>query len=247
MSFRALRRAVTLGSILALCIPRLWLYRLRGPLTLHRRALWGQATGRQLIAAMGIRISVTGTLPERGILVSNHLSYLDVLIYGTIVPCFFVSKAEIASWPFFGWMSRAGGTLYVDRASRASAVEVTRQIASRLHLPVLVLFFPEGTSTDGSKLLRFRSRLFTPAVDAGAPVTAASIRYVPGDDAAERELCWFGDAAFLPHLLKTLAAPGFTAEVTFGEPQVYSDRRTAADQTQAEVEAMREQSVLALQ
>ncbi len=247
MSFRAIRRAVTLASVLLLCIPRLWLWRLRGPLTLERCALWGHATGRQLIATMGIRIKVSGRPPDRGILVSNHLSYLDVLIHGTVAPCFFVAKAEIARWPFFGWMSHAGGTLYVDRASRASAIAVTNEIAARLYLPVLVLFFPEGTSTDGGELLRFRSRLFTPAVDAGAPVTAAAIRYVPGDDAPESELCWFGDADFLPHLWKTLGAPGFTAEVTYGEPRIYTSRRNAADQTFAEVGAMREQNVLTLQ
>ncbi len=247
MSIRAIRRAVGLASVLALCIPRFWLARLRGPMTLERRALWGQATGRQLIAALGIRVSVSGPLPERGLLVSNHLSYLDILIYGTIVPCFFVAKAEVSRWPFFGWMSRAGGTLYVDRSSRASAESVSSQIAARLNLPVMVHFFPEGTSTDGSQLLPFRSRLFTPAVDAGAPVTAASIRYVPNGGAPERDLCWFGDEAFLPHLMKALDGPGFTAEVHFGEPRVYSGRRAAADATHAEVEALRAGSALALQ
>jgi 1-acyl-sn-glycerol-3-phosphate acyltransferase len=238
---------VTLGLVLALCIPRLWLYRLRGPLTLERRARWGHATGQQLIAALGIRIAVTGRLPERGLLVSNHLSYLDILIYGTVVPCFFVSKAEIRSWPFFGWMSRAGGTLYVDRSSRASAELATNQIAERIQGTVPVLFFPEGTSSDGSQLLRFHSRFFTPAVAGGIPVTTAAIRYVPGDGSPERDLCWFGDAPFLPHLWKALGAPGFTAEVHFGEPHVYPDRRTAADETYAEIEAMRSGGVLAHQ
>jgi 1-acyl-sn-glycerol-3-phosphate acyltransferase len=236
---------VALAWVLALCIPRLWLYRLRGPLTLERRALWGHETGRQLIAAMDIRIKVTGPLPERGILVSNHLSYLDILIYGTAVPCFFVSKSEVAKWPFFGWMSRSGGTIYLDRASRPSALQVTAEIASRLSLPVMVLFFPEGTSTDGSRVLRFRSRLFTPAIEAGAPVTAAAVRYIPDDGSPERNLCWFGDEEFLPHLLRSLAGPGFTAELHFSASRVYADRRTAADETYAEVEAAREASVLA--
>jgi len=245
--FRALRRAVALGSVLAFCIPRLWLWRLRGPLTLERRARWGQATGRQMIASLGIRIKVTGHPPNGGLLVSNHLSYLDVLIYGTVLPCFFVSKAEIRRWPFFGWMSRAGGTIYVERSSRSSAISVAEQIAERLQGPISVLLFPEGTSTDGSRLLPFRSRLFAPAVEAGAPVTAAAIRYVVADGTPERELCWFGDAAFLPHLWKALGTPGFSAEVSFGEPQIYPDRRSAAHRTQAEIAALRECGVLASQ
>jgi 1-acyl-sn-glycerol-3-phosphate acyltransferase len=247
MRLRRFRRAVTLGLILALCVVRFWLLRLKGPRTLERRALWGQATGKQLMAALGIRYKVTGLLPERGLLVSNHLSYLDILIYGTVVPCFFVSKAEIRRWPFFGWMSNAGGTLYVDRSSRASAESVTDQIAERLKGTVPVLFFPEGTSSDGSQLLRFHSRFFTPAVAGRVPVTAAAVRYVSGDGAPERELCWFGDAPFLPHLWKALGAPGFTAEVHFAEPRVYPDRRTAADETHTEIEAMRSGGVLALQ
>lgn len=240
MTVRTIRRAIMLAFVLVLCIPRLWLYRLRGPLTLERRARWGHATGRQILAAMGIRAKVKGRLPQRGLLVSNHLSYLDILIYGSIVPCFFVAKSEISGWPFFGWMSKAGGTVYVERSGRASVNGVMRQMAERLKLPVMLLLFPEGTTTDGSRILPFRSRLFAPAIDAQAPVTAAAIRYIADDGAPESELCWFGDADFLGHLLKSLGRPGFTAEVRFGEPVVYGDRRSAASAAQAEVEALRE-------
>ena len=110
-----------------------------------------------------------------------------------------------------------------------------------------MLFFPEGTSTDGSPLLRFHSRLFEPAIMAGAPVTAAAVRYVLEDGAEERDLCWFGDEAFLPHLWKALGTAGFSAEVRFGEPQVYPHRRAAADQTHAEITAMRNGHALVLQ
>jgi 1-acyl-sn-glycerol-3-phosphate acyltransferase len=113
-------------------------------------------------------------------------------------------------------------------------------------LPVPVLFFPEGTSTDGSSLVRFHSRLFEPAAVAGAPVTAAAIRYVIEDGTPERALCWFGDESFLPHLWKTLGTAGFSGEVQFGEPRVYSDRRIAAGETHAEIEAMRSGGVPAL-
>lgn len=244
MTIRAIRRAIALASVLALCIPRLWFYRLRGSLTLERRAAWACATGRQMMAAMGIRARVSGELPQHGLLVSNHLGYLDILIYAAITPCFFVSKSEISRWPFFGWMSRAAGTVYVERSGRASVEEVLMQMAERLALPALVLFFPEGTSTDGSSIRPFRSRLFTPAIDAGASITAAAIRYVTEDRVAESELCWFGDAGFLPHLWKTLGRPGVTAEISFGVPKLYPDRRTAAATARAEVAQFRERAVL---
>jgi 1-acyl-sn-glycerol-3-phosphate acyltransferase len=129
--------------------------------------------------------------------------------------------------------------MFVDRSSRASAVAVTQQVAERLKGPLPVLFFPEGTSSDGSTVLRFHSRLFTPATETGVPVTAAAIRYAIEDGTPERELCWFDDTLLLPHLWKALGTAGFCAEVYFGEPHVYSHRRVAADQTHKEITAWR--------
>jgi len=239
MKLRAARRAVALGLALLYCLLRSWLSRLRGPLTMERRAQWDHSSGLFVMSILGIRLKVTGKPPTRGLVVANHLSYLDVLTFGAAMPCFLVSKAEVAGWPFFGSLALAGGTLFVNRASLASAIEVSAEIAERLKGTVPVLFFPEGTSTDGSQLLRFRSRLFTPAVDAGVPITAAALRYVIEDGTPERELCWFGDDAFLPHLFKALGTANFHAEVHFGEPRVYSHRRIAADQTRAEINALR--------
>jgi 1-acyl-sn-glycerol-3-phosphate acyltransferase len=239
MKLRAVRRAVTLGLALIYCLFRSIFSRLSGPDTPERRAEWNHSSAKMVAKLFGVRMKVTGTPPSGGLLVANHLSYLEVLIFGAALPCSLVSKAEIARWPFFGWLAKAGGTLFVDRSSRASAEEVTRQVAERLKGTVAVLFFPEGTSTDGSKLLRFHSRLFTPAVEAGIPVTAASVRYIPDDGSPEETLCWYGDHAFLPHIWRTLGGPDFTAEVEFGEPRIYASRRVAADVTHREIEAMR--------
>jgi len=234
---------VTLGLALIFCFVCSLLSRVVGIVTgtdtLERRARWLHESGIWVMHLLGVRLKVTGKPPAHGLLVSNHLSYLDILIVGAALPCYLVSKIEISHWPFFGTLARAGGTLFVDRSSRASAEAVTGQIAERLKGNVPVLFFPEGTSTDGSELLRFHSRFFSPAVVAGVPVTAASLRYVPEDGTPERELCWFGDASFLPHLWKTLGGPNFTAEINFGEPHTYLSRRTAADETYAEIEALR--------
>lgn len=235
---RATRRAVTLGLLLVYCLFRSLLSRLTGPDTPQRRAQWNHASAKLVLRVLGIRLRITGTPPTGGLLVSNHLSYLEVLIYGAALPCFLVSKAEIAHWPFFGPLARAGGTLFIDRANKESALSVSQEISERLKGNVPVLFFPEGTSTDGT-LLRFRSRLFIPAVEAGVPVTAAAVRYVPEDGSPERNFCWFGDDEFLPHLLKSLGGPNFSAEVHFGESRIYTDRRTAGNATYAEVRAMR--------
>ena len=238
MSFRVVRRIVALVSVLIASIARFWLMRLRGPCTLEQRARWVQQTCAHVLRSMDIGCKVEGPIPTDGLVVTNHLSYLDIVVLSATMPCFFVAKAEIDAWPYFGKAARVGGTMFIDRSSLASAMEVMATIDERLKLQIPVVFFPEGTSTDGN-LRRFHSRLFEPAIQAGRPVTAASIRYVINDGAPERELCWFGDTHFGPHLWKTLHLPGFHAELRFGHPHLYPHRRVAADETFAEIASLR--------
>lgn len=238
MTLRAFRRAVALGWVLAGCVIDYWKLRLHGALPLERRAAWLQSSCRKTLACLEIEIRIVGDSPARGLVVANHLGYLDVVVLAAAMPCFFVAKFEIGNWPFFGTAARAGGTIFLIRTSRASASVVANQIAQRLSLPVPVLLFPEGTSTDGSRVMRFHSRLIAPATETSAPVTAAALRY-SAQGVEERELCWFGDTMFLPHLWRTLGRTGLGAEVRFGAPRMYSDRVTAARETQAEVAAMR--------
>ena len=240
VTLRAIWRAVALAFALAMCVVRYWLDRLRGPMTLERRALWLQGAARAILRVLDIRSQVEGQPPVCGLVISNHLSYLDIIIISATMPCFFVAKMEIDGWPFFGKAARSGGTIFLDRKSLVSAAAAAGEISARLRLGVPVLLFPEGTSTDGGTVLRFYTRLFQPAIDAGSPVTAAAIRYVLNDGLDEREMCWFGDAGFLPHLWKELGMSEFSAQVRFGRPRVYADRKNAAAETRSEVVAMRQ-------
>ena len=247
MMLRRIRRAVALVFALALCVLRYWLKRMRGPLTLEQRAVWLQQAARMILKSVGIGSHVEGQPPVCGLVVSNHLSYLDIVIISAAMPCFFVAKMEIGGWPFFGKAARTGGTIFLDRSSLASAMTVAEQMTERLRLPVPVLLFPEGTSTDGAQVLRFHSRLIDPATTAGAPITAAALRYEIEGGVEERELCWYGDESFATHLWKVLGVAGFSAQLRFFEPKIYPDRRTAADETHAEITAWREANVLELE
>jgi 1-acyl-sn-glycerol-3-phosphate acyltransferase len=249
MTFRRIRRAVALGFQILFSIVTFWWMRLRGPATLERRALWVQHTAQRFLRCLDIAYCIEGKPATRGLVVSNHLSYLDILVLSAEMPCFFVAKIEIGGWPFFGWAARCGGTIFVDRGSQASAQSVAQQMAERLKLsiPVPVLLFPEGTSTDGKDVLRFHSRLIDPATSLRVPITAAAVRYTIHDGTPERELCWYGDETFVNHMWKVLGVGGFEANVRFGEPHVYTDRREAADATHDEIVAMREQSALVAQ
>ncbi|HVN93643.1 MAG TPA: lysophospholipid acyltransferase family protein [Terracidiphilus sp.] len=240
MTLRPVRRAVALGFAIAICIVRYWLKRLRGHMTLEQRALWLRQAARGVLGSLDMRSQIDGRIPSHGLVVSNHLSYLDIVIISAAMPCFFVSKIEVGGWPIFGKAARSGGTIFLDRSSTESAMLVADEISARLKLPVPVLLFPEGTSTDGKQILRFHSRLIDPATSAGVPITAAGIRYVLDDGLEERELCWYGDESFVTHLWKVLGVKRFSVLLHFGEPHIYTDRRVAADATHAEITAWRE-------
>lgn len=240
MIVRAIRRAITLAIVLHYRVLVFWWMRLQGRPTLESRALWTQYSCRQILASLGITRTVIGTPPAQGLVVANHLSYLDILILSASMPCTFVSKMEIGSWPFFGMTARLGGTIFLDRASRSSAEKVADIMARRFKHQVPVLLFPEGTSTDGSEVLRFHSRLIDPATATGTPITAAALSYQIQGGIPERELCWFGDTTFLPHLWRTLKTRGFSTRVEFCPTAVYHDRRVAADTTHKQITAIRE-------
>lgn len=249
MSWRAAYRGIILVLSLLFCYLRFGWVRmwsgLRGrPVSPMQRAEWMHFCGRIVLAAIGIRYRVEGELPTGAtLIVANHLSYLDIAICSAAVPSAFVAKHEIAEWPGFGRLARLGGTIFVDRVSRISAWEVADRMGLRLAERVPVLLFPEGTSTDGSEVIRFHPTLFAPAVEGGLTVTPAAIFYEPHEAGKEeRDLCWFGDELFFPHLLRVLGVAGFNAVVRFGIPEVYPDRKTAAWRSHDAVAHMREQS-----
>ncbi len=244
-TFRTIWRTAVLVLGICLCFLRYGYLRLaalirRRRFTAHQRALWLQFCARLALGSVGIRSRVIGVIPEETtLIVANHLSYLDILICASALPCTFVAKREIARWPVFGSLARLGGTLFVNRESRHRSRETAEEMALRLREHVPVLFFPEGTSTDGSELLRFHPALFDPAVEAQLPVTPAAIFYETTPPQTERDLCWYGDESFLPHLLRVLGGPSFTAVVQFAHSETFPDRRSAAWRTHDTIEQMR--------
>ena len=164
---------------------------------------------------------------------------MDIAVYAAAMPGVFVSKREVKRWPAIGTLAGCAGTIFLDRQKRASVDAVARQMAGALGQDIPVFLFPEGTSTDGSTVLRFHPTLMGPAVEMQRQIAAAAIAY-RADGVQERELCWYGDANFLPHLWRLLGRTGIVAEVEFfPEATVYSQRKAAAQDVQEKVEAMR--------
>jgi 1-acyl-sn-glycerol-3-phosphate acyltransferase len=202
------------------------------------RAAWLSRSSRRHLKIFNYSADVAGDIPRRGLLISNHLSYLDVLAISAVTPAVLVSKAEVRKWPLFGWLAALSGTIFVDRQRRTHVGEVNREIESALAAGALVVLFPEGTSTRGETILPFRTSLLEPAARGNHEIFVGWIHYeLPdGDGDARNEVCYWGDHAFLPHALNLFGKKSIHATLRFGKFQrTTDDRKELARQLHAAV------------
>lgn len=178
---------------------------------------------------LGIRLKVAGSVPKPPFyLVSNHLSYLDIPVFYSLLDTTFVSKAEVKHWPVIGAMARSLHVIFIDRKKRSDVVRVNQEISAEIHDQQGVLMFPEATTSSGESVLPFRASLLGYAAETKMEVSYAAIRYCTGekDHPAHLSVCWWGeDMPILQHLRKLLSNKNVTAEVVFGEGTVVSDNR----------------------
>jgi 1-acyl-sn-glycerol-3-phosphate acyltransferase len=202
-----------------------------------RRRIWRNWIVRRwatiMLRILGARLNIRGRLPDAPFcLVSNHLGYLDILVYLSLVDGVFVAKREVESWPLIGPLSRRAGTIYADRASRRDAVRLNRRIKECAQCAECgVILFPEGTSTAGDGVAPFKSSPLDFAAAADFPVHYAALSYQTAGNVPppEESVCWWGDMGFLPHFTTLLHLPGVTVRVDFGnEPIRSNDRKTLA-------------------
>ncbi len=209
----------TLG-VLAILFPSRFILMAWQGAVLKLKVLSFRAWARGTALICGMRITREGIAPHPPfVLVSNHLSYMDIVLLSTQLDAFFVSKAEVAHWPVIGFLARQVNTIFVDRTNHADIPQVLELIEGALHDGAGIVFFPEGTSSDGSNVLRFKSSLFDVPLRLGYPVHAAALRYEAHEDwpPASQSICWWGDMTFADHLYRLLQMPSFHAHVVFGE------------------------------
>jgi len=207
------------------------------------RARWLQRTAEGCRRILGVRVQCVGALPRRGLLVANHLSYLDIIVLAARRPCAFVSKNEVRAWPVFGWCAQLGGTIFVDRTRRGDVARISGPMRDALDAGLLVVLFPEGTSSGGASVLPFKSSLLEPAVHLRCPVSAAALAYALTEGSVSDEICYWRDMTLLPHLLKVMTKPAIHASVRVGiaRPHI-GDRKTLARELHGEVQALHEAS-----
>lgn len=237
---RIVLRASAIIALIVVCLSLLLLlrliekplYGLRRPITPHIT----QFVCRNALRLMQMPLNVHGApLHGRAAVVANHTSWLDVFVLNASKRVFFVSKAEVAGWPGIGVLARATGTLFIER-NRRHAQAQTKLMQTRLLAGQKLLFFPEGTSTDGLQVLPFKTTLFasflTPELRDVLYIQPVSVVYHAPLGEEARFYGWWGDMSFGPHLLSTLAAFRTGHVDVFYHPALkvsdYEDRKALA-------------------
>jgi 1-acyl-sn-glycerol-3-phosphate acyltransferase len=177
------------------------------------------------------------------LLVSNHISWLDIVALHAACFCRFVSKADVERWPVFGTLASGAGTLYVKRESRRDAMRIVHRMAQALRDGDIVAVFPEGTTGDGSSLLPFHSSLIQAAITASAPVQAVALKIVDRRSGKpSRAASYMADESLLGSIWRALSAQELRVVVAFGALQFNDgrDRHAWAHDLHREIAAMRE-------
>ena len=211
---------------------------------------------RILCTLIGVRIREVGTrsTANPALILSNHVSWLDICVISGLAPVVFVAKSEVARWPLFGWLAKLQRTVFINRQARHQTGAATREIAGRLLGGDDVVLFAEGTSSSGTRVLPFRSSLVGAVHHAlGATtrhthvtVQPMSLAYVGFDGlpigrALRERVAWYGDADLIPHLLQVLASGAVDVTVSWGEATAYdisADRKAIARDAEKSVRRM---------
>jgi 1-acyl-sn-glycerol-3-phosphate acyltransferase len=207
---------------------------------LHSRAAWLHCWSRFACRVLGIRVTTRRSMPSCGLLVCNHLSYLDIIVLSSIQPCVFVAKRDVASWPLFGWLAHVAGTIFVDRERKLSSSNAVDVVGDAIADGSVVVIFPEGTSSDGSTVLPFKSALLESAVRHRCPIATASIDYRLDDGSVADEVCYWGDMTLVPHLLNLFFKREVRANYSFSTAKIRAgNRKQIARELRYEIISMR--------
>jgi 1-acyl-sn-glycerol-3-phosphate acyltransferase len=210
---------------------------------------------RMLCALIGVRIREIGARSEDSpaLILSNHVSWLDICVISALAPVVFVAKSEVAEWPVFEWLARLQRTIFINRQARHQTGAASREIAGRLLGGDAVVLFAEGTSSDGNRVLPFRSSLVGAVHHAlgssqhrHVTVQPMSLAYlslggVPPGRALRQRIAWYGDAELVPHLLAVLTSGAIDVTVSWGEAvacDISADRKAITRDAEQSVRRM---------
>jgi 1-acyl-sn-glycerol-3-phosphate acyltransferase len=175
-----------------------------------------------MLAIFNIQVVTRGRAPMvragGAMLVSNHISWLDIYVLQGLLPVRFISKAEVRGWPLIGWLAQEVGTVFLVRERKSDALRVNQVMANHLRDGDLLALFPEGTTSDGRDVLPFYPSLFQPAVDAGAQVWPTRLRYLDSLGNHTDAPAYFGGMTLAESLWRVARQARIVVEVEFLHP-----------------------------
>ena len=207
---------------------------------------------RQVCRIVGIRLNVDGEVARQGgvLLVSNHVSWLDITVLSAVAPVSFVAKQEVASWPFVSWLAKLQRSVFVDRTRRSEVTDKASEILERLQAGDHIVLFAEGTSSDGNSVVPFKTPLFAAAKPTGgAPLgdsicaqtltlTYTKVHGIPLCRRGRPVVAWYGDMDLASHAWKLLGLGPLDAEIRIGPPvplDQFADRKALARYAEQQV------------
>ena len=213
-------------------------------LTAEQKQLRVQLWSQQMLVCIGIRLELAGDTQVPGplLLVSNHVSWIDITALHAARYCRFVSKADVRAWPLIGALAAGIGTLFIQRESRKDALRVVQHMERSLRDGDVLAIFPEGTTSDGVALLPFHANLLQAAIAANAPVQSMAIDY-RDEITGQRSLapCYVGNDTLMVSVWRSLRAQSLSVKISLGPVQRSQgrDRRAWAADLKNQIEKMR--------
>lgn len=184
--------------------------------------------GRCSCLILNIKVKVQGTPPEPPfMLVSNHLSYVDIFVLFSQLRCLFVAKSDVKGWPLIGFIVKTCGILFIDRQRKRDIKRVNQLISRNINENQGVIIFPEGTTSPGISILNFRTPLLQYPASQNLPVSYVAITYQTksNDEPAYQSVCWWGDISFFAHFFNFLRLRSISCKLNFGDQKILNNDR----------------------
>lgn len=209
-------------------------------LPMAKRDARKQRWSKKLLAILSVSVrehDAPYKIPDRCVLVLNHISWLDIFVINARSPATFIAKSEIRDWPFVGWLCTLVGTLYIERGKPSAARRATAAIVAQLGHGALIAVFPEGTTTFGRSLEPFHAALFQPAVDAEATLLPIALRYLDPGGSHTDAAGYVGETSFLESVWTIVSTRHFVADLCFlaSASARGLTRRSLAERTEATI------------
>lgn len=201
---RAVRLAIHVGYGLVLAISYPWF-----GLSARRRILQRWSAGLLDVLNVRVTFAAKGQMQDgrHGLIVSNHISWLDVFVLNSVIPMRFVAKSEVRSWPVIGWLCARAQTLFIERGKMRSAARINTSMAELLQQGESLAVFPEGTTTDGAQVTHFHASLLQPAIDAWSQVHPIAIRYQDGRGERSHDATYIDEVSLGQSIWRILCSP----------------------------------------